>query len=85
MKKPSWENAPFWAEWLAQNYNGEWHWYELMPKQGIDGWFTVSLTEYRDKAKDGKRNAAWWKTLEAREDHERKINNRLNGMMTGSD
>jgi len=39
--KPSWENAPSWAEWLAQDYYGDWHWFRHKPhisKSGSAVW-----------------------------------------------
>ncbi len=29
--KPSWNNAPDWANYLAQDDDGNWHWYESEP------------------------------------------------------
>jgi len=29
--KPDWGSAPKWAQWLAQDENGEWWWHELRP------------------------------------------------------
>jgi hypothetical protein len=29
---PNWENAPKWANWLAQDLSGHWWWYENKPK-----------------------------------------------------
>ena len=29
--KPSWEYAPEWAEWMAQDGDGEWYWYGVKP------------------------------------------------------
>jgi len=29
--KPSWDNAPEWANWLAQDANGDWYWYKERP------------------------------------------------------
>ena len=29
--KPSWENAPEWAQWLAQDQDGEWCWFKHKP------------------------------------------------------
>lgn len=29
--KPDWEDAPEWANWLAQDENGYWHWYQNQP------------------------------------------------------
>ena len=30
--KPSWNDAPEWAQWLAMDENESWYWYELKPK-----------------------------------------------------
>jgi hypothetical protein len=39
---PDWNHAPDWANWCAQNRNGNWYWFEKMPhvfnKEGK--WFT---------------------------------------------
>lgn len=32
--KPSWSEAPSWANWLAMDKNGIWAWYEAKPKNG---------------------------------------------------
>ena len=29
--KPSWDDAPEWAQWLAMDKNGQWFWYEFKP------------------------------------------------------
>ena len=31
MSKPSWETAPRWANWLAQDGDGFWNWYRSKP------------------------------------------------------
>lgn len=31
--KPSWKDAPDWANWLAVDADGTWFWYELTPVQ----------------------------------------------------
>lgn len=28
---PSWRDAPVWAEWLAMDSDGRWHWFASMP------------------------------------------------------
>ena len=28
INRPSWDDAPEWAEWLAQDESGEWFWFE---------------------------------------------------------
>ena len=37
--KPSWNDAPEWAGWLAMDENGDWWWYEFEPYLGYDGFF----------------------------------------------
>ena len=32
LAKPSWNNAPEWARFLAVNANGHWWWYENRPQ-----------------------------------------------------
>ncbi len=29
--KPSWDDAPSWAQWLAVDEDGAWYWYEDEP------------------------------------------------------
>jgi hypothetical protein len=31
MNKPSWDDAPDWARWLARDASGDWYWYEFEP------------------------------------------------------
>lgn len=30
--KPSWDDAPEWAQWLAVDSDGYWYWYEKKPE-----------------------------------------------------
>lgn len=30
--KPSWDEAPEWAKWLAMDADGDWYWYLNEPK-----------------------------------------------------
>ena len=32
MNKPNWKDAPKWARWLAQDYDGLWCWFQYKPK-----------------------------------------------------
>ena len=41
--KPSWEDAPGWAEWLAQDEDGEWKWLAGLPGKYVDGWTAVKI------------------------------------------
>lgn len=41
--KPNWEDAPGWAEWLAQDKDGEWKWLAGLPGKYVDGWTAVKI------------------------------------------
>lgn len=36
--KPDWKDSPEWAQWLAQDSDGDWYWYELEPANLRNGW-----------------------------------------------
>lgn len=63
--KPSWNDAPEWAQWVAQDADGEWFWYEEKP--GL-----ASCTWYENDGEDvvfalkGNENPNWRETLEQR-------------------
>ena len=40
MTKPSWDNAPDWARFLALNRSGNWRWHEYEPSRDEDVWKT---------------------------------------------
>ena len=42
--KPSWEDAPEWAEWVAQDDDGEWKWLGSNPSKYINGWTANKLS-----------------------------------------
>lgn len=40
--KPSWQDAPTWANWLAKDEDNLWYWYEYMPSLELnyeEGWW----------------------------------------------
>lgn len=37
-RKPSWHDAPGWANWLAQNFSGYWTWFSEKPHAGDLAW-----------------------------------------------
>lgn len=41
--KPGWNDAPEWAEWLAQDEDGEWKWLAGLPGKYVDGWTAVKI------------------------------------------
>jgi len=46
--KPDWKGAPEWAQWLTQNADGCWLWWEEMPiagkSQWVDGLYTGTIS-----------------------------------------
>jgi hypothetical protein len=64
MSKPEWKDAPRWANWLAQDESGIWHWFEFEPEPSYSGMVWDSrpgaiALAYRTVQ-------GWDKTLEAR-------------------
>ena len=58
--KPSWEDAPEWAQWLAMDDDGEWYWYEEQPDRDSGGWMSLTMRVVSAKG------TGWEKTLEQR-------------------
>jgi hypothetical protein len=64
MIKPDWKNAPEWAQWLAQDYDHIWFWFEHEPKPSEDGlWLAQSGKCQRAMITD---QTAWLETKERR-------------------
>lgn len=60
-----WEDAPEWANWRAQNSNGEWNYFEREPEQGQGYW--ENNGGMGTVRRDGKGyNADWRLTLQKR-------------------
>ena len=60
--KPSWKDAPEWAEWLAQDEDGEWKWLAGLPGKYADCWTAVKIKGHCKGIALGD----WWDTLEKR-------------------
>ena len=60
--KPSWDKAEDWAEWLAQDEDGEWKWLAGLPGKYVDGWTAVKIKG----CCKGIALGDWWDTLEKR-------------------
>lgn len=67
--KPDWDDAPEWAEWLAQDADGSWWWYESQPQQGSDEWSPMLSRFY--KPHDAIKTIDWKNTMEKRPTHEK--------------
>ena len=63
---PSWDGAPEWANWMAQNLNGFWEWYEdkPTPNDEYDHW-SHELRGMNAHI-SGPRNTKWRNTLHSR-------------------
>jgi hypothetical protein len=66
--QPPWSEAPDWAMWVAQDYTGEWWWYEEEPQPHNRGIFAFGGE--RRKANTSSANLNWQSTLEKRPDNE---------------
>lgn len=68
--KPSWDDAPEWAQWLAQNESGTWLWFRREPYIAFDeSWDCNPDPEYNrawQVAEHGRPNPNWRDTLEQR-------------------
>lgn len=61
MSKPSWDDAPEWAQWLAQDQDGSWWWFEWAPQRQQEAW------NFGGKAQIAKGEFLdWEESLEAR-------------------
>ena len=65
MSKSDWNNAPYWAEWKAQDFNGDIWFYQYKPTR-LCGEFDASVYSMKWRASKGNRNSNWENTLEQR-------------------
>lgn len=67
--KPSWKDAPEWAEWLAQHNTGFWCWGSGEAKQATNGiWYSPALGRTSWTGSAGEVLGDWRDTLERRPD-----------------
>jgi len=62
MSKPSWNDAPEWAMYLAKDENGVWTWFEHEPRQSDGGWWYSFLGRMEEVCDEGD----WKASLEKR-------------------
>ena len=63
--KPSWDEAPEWANWLAMDEDGSWGWFEVEPK--VSAYFDMWDSEYTYLPADKYYSDDYWvATLERR-------------------
>jgi hypothetical protein len=71
--KPEWKDAPNYAEYLAQNYDGSWYWYSRKPINRNQKWekqiSSHESSEPSIKIKD------WKNTIESRPNEFKIIDN----------
>lgn len=69
MSKPSWNDAPEWAQWLAQDKNGYWFWYEIKPTVStFKQQWVINKPRRFEVAGKGACETEWQNTLEQRPD-----------------
>ena len=78
--KPSWGDAPYWAEYLAQDGNtGYWHWYESKPYvRSFDDEFTIRGGIW-ERCSDGDVIGDWRDTLEKRPEPNSAVDGKWDG------
>ena len=67
---PRWKDAPDWANYLAQDGDGSWCWYEhpIYAREDYDAWYEQPGFDGRidDAGEDAERNPDWRNTRQAR-------------------
>ena len=67
---PRWKDAPDWANYLAQDGDGSWYWYEhpIYAREDYDAWYEQPGFGGRidDAGEDAERNPDWRNTRHAR-------------------
>jgi len=64
---PSWDDAPEWAQWRAQDENGAWYWYEMEPRNdGVHYWGSAERHQYARGKAAGTSIPNWRDTLQER-------------------
>ena len=75
--KPSWDDAPEWAQWLTQDKDGRWVWWDDKPKEWNppqdeykwpppEFWVIGTFGSTTMRAGQGRPNPDWRNTLEQR-------------------
>ena len=76
MVKPDWKDAPQWAQWLAQDWDGTWAWFEKKPIPDEDRrlWHSekdeLAITHNWDLFDENEYVENWNNTLEQRPGNE---------------
>jgi len=68
MSKPSWDTAPSWAQWLAQDEDGCWNWFALPPSSNFHKRVWDVVADKFEFAGAGERNRSWYFCLEQRQE-----------------
>lgn len=64
---PSWDDAPNWANWLAQDKSGKWYWFSVRPYARSDALdYRETEARYKLAASSGIENEEWLSALFAR-------------------
>lgn len=68
MNKPDWKDAPDWANWLAQDKDGEYCWWNIRPALAASLWAQGYPEEsfFYESVGYFEKNIDWQSTLEQR-------------------
>lgn len=59
--KPSWQDSPYWAAYLAKDADGHWSWFEYLPDRNQERWVTDGRVQHAGYVNDD-----WQDSMEAR-------------------
>ena len=62
--KPNWMDAPAWANWLAMDASGVWHWFQQQPR--CDAQHFRAMEGFSQIADRSPKSKTWTPYLEAR-------------------
>ncbi len=67
--KPSWDDSPIWAQWLAMDQGGIWCWFECKPV--IENHYWIQLNANKHAKSLSIFPLPWKETLQKRPDDEK--------------
>jgi hypothetical protein len=67
LNQPNWDDAPEWANWVAQDFNGAWHWFKNKPLAGNHKGWTNGYWGYKEQRNSPVlESIEWQQTLQQR-------------------
>jgi hypothetical protein len=64
--QPNWDDAPEWANWLAQDSSGAWYWHESRLQPYLDGEHRQNIKTENRRFEKASQSEEWEKSLQQR-------------------